>query len=291
MGFERLQGIRVSVAQLSRYAPHLVDTEVKKIRRFENGLRPEIGMIIMESLGKRKWSDQNKNRHNWQNKRPSTEVRIGGTSGSITPCPKCNKLHRGECLLGKNMCFCCGKLGHIALNCTEPPRKKDDDQDKNKKAKARVFALNQHKAEQDPNVIAGILLLSDVPAYILFDSGATNSFISASFVTRSNFACVKTNYELEVNIPSGRTLCTNWMTKAMKLEIDGKIILVDLYLLEMKDFDVILGMDWFGLNHAAFDITRKKYCFTDRERKNFFSLEQSLSLCLVLYQLFKRKRC
>ena len=33
--------------QLSRYAPYLVDTEVKKIRRFENGLHPEIGMIIM----------------------------------------------------------------------------------------------------------------------------------------------------------------------------------------------------------------------------------------------------
>ncbi|XP_022895369.1 uncharacterized protein LOC111409566 [Olea europaea var. sylvestris] len=110
------------------------------------------------------------------------------------------------------MCFRCGKSGHISLNCIEPHKKNDDDQDKNKKAKARVFALNQHEAEQDPNVIAGILLLSDVPAYVLFDSGATNSFISASFVTRSNFACVKTNYELEVSIPLGRTLRPNHAT-------------------------------------------------------------------------------
>ncbi|CAA3027974.1 Hypothetical predicted protein, partial [Olea europaea subsp. europaea] len=42
-----------------------------------------------------------------------------------------------------------------------------------------------------------ILLLSDVPAYVFFDSGATNSFISTSFVAWSNLACVKTNYELE----------------------------------------------------------------------------------------------
>ncbi|XP_022861400.1 uncharacterized protein LOC111381801 [Olea europaea var. sylvestris] len=35
------------IEQLSRYAPYLVDTEVKKIRRFENGLQPEIGIIIM----------------------------------------------------------------------------------------------------------------------------------------------------------------------------------------------------------------------------------------------------
>ncbi|XP_022851014.1 uncharacterized protein LOC111372831 [Olea europaea var. sylvestris] len=279
--------------QLSRYAPHLVDTEVKKIRRFENGLHPEIGMIIMshrftsyremlerahaisyqrtsfeqyaqqskESLGKRKWNDPNKDRHNWQSKRPNTGVRIGGASGNITPCPKCNKLYKGECLLGKNMCFRCGKPGHIALNCTEPPKRKDDDHDKNKKGKARVFALNQHEEEQDPNVIAGILLLSDVPAYVLFDSEATNSFISASFVVKSNFACVRMNNELEVSIPLGRTLCTSQMTKATKLEIDGKILEADLYLLEMKDFDVILGMDWLGINHATIRCYEKEVLF------------------------------
>lgn len=110
-------------------------------------------------------------------------------------------------------------------------------------------------------MIAGILLLSDVPAYVLFDFGATNSFISTSFVARSNLACVKTNYELEVSTPSGRTLCTNLMTKAMKLEIDGKILQADLYLLEMKDFNVILGMDWLGLNHATIRCHEKEVLF------------------------------
>ncbi|XP_022872504.1 uncharacterized protein LOC111391503 [Olea europaea var. sylvestris] len=33
--------------QLSRYAPHLVDTEIKKTRRFEQGLNPDISMILM----------------------------------------------------------------------------------------------------------------------------------------------------------------------------------------------------------------------------------------------------
>ena len=31
---------------LSRYAPHLVDTEDRKARRFERDLRPDIGVII-----------------------------------------------------------------------------------------------------------------------------------------------------------------------------------------------------------------------------------------------------
>lgn len=33
--------------QLSRYAPHLVDIEVKKVKRFEHGLGLEFIMIIM----------------------------------------------------------------------------------------------------------------------------------------------------------------------------------------------------------------------------------------------------
>ncbi|XP_022862563.1 uncharacterized protein LOC111382757 [Olea europaea var. sylvestris] len=213
--------------QFSRYAPYLVDTEVKKIRRFENGLRPEIGMIIMshrfasyremlerahaisyqrttfeqysqqskESLGKRRWNDHSKDRCRWPNKRPSTGIRIGGTNGIIPPCPKSNTI------------------------ITE----------------------------------TGILSLSDVPAYVLFDSGATNSFISASFVVRSNFAHVKTNNELEVSIPSVRTLCTNQMTKAMKLEIDGKILQL-------------------GLNHATIRCHEREVLFhrSGEEEFHFF---------------------
>ncbi|XP_022854046.1 uncharacterized protein LOC111375453 [Olea europaea var. sylvestris] len=315
--------------KLSRYAPHLVDTEVKKIRRFENGLRPEISMIIMshrftlsremlesahaisyqrtsfeqyaqqskDSFGKRKWSDQRKNRCNWQNKRPSTGIRISGTSGSITPCSKCNKLHKGECLLGKNVCFRCGKPGHIVLNCPEPLKKKDDDQDPNKKGKARVFALNQHEAEQDPKVIAGILLLSNVPTYVLFDFGATNSFICASFVARSNYACVRTDNELEVSIPSGKTLCTNQMTKSMKLEIEGKILEADLYLLEMKDFDVILGMDWLGLNHATIRCHEKEVQFhrLGEEEFHFFGAKfkflPRLISAIQAKKMLRKKSC
>lgn len=33
--------------QLLRYVPHLVDIEVKKVKRFEHGLRLEFIMIIM----------------------------------------------------------------------------------------------------------------------------------------------------------------------------------------------------------------------------------------------------
>ncbi|XP_022849814.1 uncharacterized protein LOC111371889 [Olea europaea var. sylvestris] len=166
--------------QLSRYAAHLVNTEQKKARRFELGLRPEIGGIIAshefttysqvlqraqaianrleldqttqestEFSGKRKWNGTNEGKGNGQNKRASFERRLESNKPNsvLTPCPKCNKAHRGECLYGKNVCYRCGKQGHIATNCQEPPPKRDNDQ--SKKGPARVFALTQQEATEN----------------------------------------------------------------------------------------------------------------------------------------------
>ncbi|XP_022871480.1 uncharacterized protein LOC111390648 [Olea europaea var. sylvestris] len=163
-------------------------------------------------------------------------------------------------------------------------------------------AKTQHEAEQDPNsntVITktSILLLSNVSAYVLFDSRATNSFISASFIARPNFACVRTDNELEVSIPSGKTLCTNQMTKSMKLEIDGKILEANLYLLEMKDFDVILGMDWLGLNHETIRCHEKEVQFHRPGEEEFrfvgakFKSLPRLISALQVKKMLRKKSC
>ncbi|XP_022889323.1 uncharacterized protein LOC111404801 [Olea europaea var. sylvestris] len=163
--------------QISRYTTRLVDIKQKKARRFKLRLRPEIGGIIashefttssqvlqraqaisnqleldqttqesIEFSGKRKWNGPNEGKRNGQNKRASFERQSGSSKPNnvLTHCPKCNKARRGECLHGKNVCFQCGKQGHIATNCQEPSPKRDNDQ--SKKGPARVFALTQQEA-------------------------------------------------------------------------------------------------------------------------------------------------
>ncbi|XP_022863082.1 uncharacterized protein LOC111383233 [Olea europaea var. sylvestris] len=162
--------------QLSRYVTHLVDTYQKKARRFELGLRPEIAGIMAsheftsysqvlqrahaisnrleidqttqentEFSGKRKWNGPNEGKGNGQNKRTSFERWSGSSKPNniVTPCPKYNKTHRGECWYGKNVCYRCGKHGHIATNCHDPPPKRDNEQSKG--GTAKVFALTQQE--------------------------------------------------------------------------------------------------------------------------------------------------
>ncbi|XP_022851446.1 uncharacterized protein LOC111373178 [Olea europaea var. sylvestris] len=180
-GKTKLEDYERKFEQLSRYAPHLVDTEAKKARRFELGLRPEIGGIMAshqfttyrrvlqtvqtisnrlemdqipqqgaELSGKWKWNGSNKGKGEGQNKK----INFGSSFGqAIPPCPKCNKMHSGECLFGKHVCYRCGKTGYISKNCKEDPLKKNDEQEK--KGNARIFALTQEQTTEDPNADKG----------------------------------------------------------------------------------------------------------------------------------------
>ena len=43
------------------------------------------------------------------------------------PCRKCGKLHGGECMMGTNACYYCGKPGHMVKDC---PSRRSQEQGK-----------------------------------------------------------------------------------------------------------------------------------------------------------------
>ncbi|TYK25733.1 pol protein [Cucumis melo var. makuwa] len=71
--------------------------------------------------------------------------------------------------------------------------------------------------------------------------------------------------------------------KACQIEIADHVIEVTLLVLDMLDFDVILGMDWLASNHASIDCSRKKVAFNPPSMASFkFKGEGSRSLPQVI---------
>ncbi|XP_022853826.1 uncharacterized protein LOC111375257 [Olea europaea var. sylvestris] len=149
-----------------------------------------------------------------------------------------------------------GQPGHVASSCPSIKKPKQE-----KKGKARVFALTHEEAAKNLDVIACILSVSNISVYILIDSGATHSFISNVCLAKINASCQKNASVLEVSMPSGGTIDTNRIAKGVQIDFDGLTLEADLYVIEMKDFDIFLGMDWLGENRAMIVCFEKEVIF------------------------------
>ena len=121
---------------------------------------------------------------------------------------------------------------------------------------ARVYNLTERSAEESNNVVTGNFPVCSRSSLILFDSGATHSFISARFMNEHNIPSSLLEEIIYVETPlesrSAKLICNS-----CPIEIGGWKFMADLIVLEMQDFDVILGMDWLHQNKATIDCHEK----------------------------------
>ncbi|TYK29802.1 gag protease polyprotein [Cucumis melo var. makuwa] len=133
----------------------------------------------------------------------------------------------------------------------------------------KVFATNKIEAERAGTVVAGTLPLLGHYALVLFDSGSSHSFISSAFVLHARLEVEPLHHVLSVSTPYGECMLLKEKVKACQIEIAGHVIEVTLLVLNMLDFDVILGMDWLASNHASIDCSRKEVAFNPPSMASF----------------------
>jgi hypothetical protein len=63
--------------------------------------------------------------------------------------------------------------------------------------------VTSEEAQQAQDVILGMFLISSHPAIVLFDSGASHSFISSSFVAKYNLSRTTMKHIMLVSSPRG----------------------------------------------------------------------------------------
>src|SRR3954471_18020679 len=77
-------------------------------------------------------------------------------------------------------CFKCKKMGHYANEC--PEKKVEGTTKPNPFQKGQVNHINVEEIYEESDVVAGKFKLNSIPALVLFDTGASHSFISRAFV-------------------------------------------------------------------------------------------------------------
>ncbi|XP_074277979.1 uncharacterized protein LOC141601583 [Silene latifolia] len=172
-------------------------------------------------------------------------------------CYSCQKTyHPGRDCKGNPLgCYNCKEQGHKAVDC---PKKDTTPVAVNvPKPKGRIFVMSRAEVEAHPNVITGMFTVSDIPTYILFDTGTSLSFISASYAKKaalvSHFA-----ETTPISLPSGEVVSCSTVFKDVPISIAGSILPATLISLSLAEFDIILGMDWLSRYDARFQCRDQK---------------------------------
>ncbi|XP_052625909.1 uncharacterized protein LOC111918842 [Lactuca sativa] len=104
--------------------------------------------------------------------------------------------------------------------------------------------------------VAGTYLLDSDPAVVMFDSGATHSFVSRTFINRLGCSIGILARPMVVEVADYRTIYVTNVYRGCTLEFSGVEFPIDLIPIAMRELYVIIGMDWLDAFDA--EIYRKK---------------------------------
>ncbi|WVZ76164.1 hypothetical protein U9M48_024161, partial [Paspalum notatum var. saurae] len=106
----------------------------------------------------------------------------------------------------------------------------------------KVNHVTAETAAEAPNVVLGTVTVNSNPATILFDTGATHSFITRSFAEKHNLPLSCMKRPMVINSPGGKittnTVCTKVSINIREVEFRTGLLVID-----SMDIDIILGMD------------------------------------------------
>jgi hypothetical protein len=130
-------------------------------------------------------------------------------------------------LPGERRCFTCGEKGHFANQCpnprNRPPLAATSTPAPTRGANSVPVAARQNfvhgkvnhvaveEAQEAPDVIIGTFSVNDLSVVVLFDFGASHSFISAAYVEKHNLPMALLRSQMIVSSSGGdmpvRQLC------------------------------------------------------------------------------------
>jgi hypothetical protein len=118
--------------------------------------------------------------------------------------------------------------------------------------------------QQAQDIVLGMFLTSTHPATILFDSGASHSFISSSFAMKHSLSVATMKHTMFVSSPGGE-MRTKHICPVVSITIRGVDFPSNLILLDSQGIGIILGMDWLSKYDGVIQCARKAVKLTKKD--------------------------
>jgi hypothetical protein len=128
----------------------------------------------------------------------------------------------------------------------------------------KVNHMTSDEAQQAQDVVLGMFLATSHPATILFNSGASHSFISSSFVAKHSLPIATMKHTMLVSSPGGE-MRTKHICPVVSITLRGVDFPSNLILLDSKGIDIILGMDWLRKYDGVIQCARKAVKLTTKD--------------------------
>ena len=110
--------------------------------------------------------------------------------------------------------------------------------------------------------LEGTITLFHTQVKVLFDTGASNSFVSVKIMCELGLVPQALKTALNAISPLGVTVKLGKVCRDCPLTLEGRNFPGDLVVLSMSEFDVILGMDWLSKHGATLDCVSRTITFS-----------------------------
>ncbi|XP_031101906.1 uncharacterized protein LOC116005807 [Ipomoea triloba] len=152
----------------------------------------------------------------------------------------------------------------------------------------RIYVINSAQA-QASDVVTGTLLINSVLGSVLFDTGATNSFISSTFADRLK---LRPTIKLDLNVKtaSGIVVACKDGYDNISIEIAGFNCPGNLIRFELEGINVVLGMDWLDRYKAQIVCNERKVILRGPKGKriSYRGIEKQPEPKLIMMQKLRK---
>jgi hypothetical protein len=104
--------------------------------------------------------------------------------------------------------------------------------------------------------MTGIFSVYNLHALILFDSGASHSFISQKFSAKCQLPFSHSKGSFMIATPGGK-IATNQLNQSVPIQLGSHIVKTTLLVLGLENVDIILGANWMTLHQVVLDVASR----------------------------------